>query len=187
LTNEQKQPSNPMVKGMEGLILIVLGGILLFSEVLRNIPETERTVIGFVSIFDLLQLFLRVGIVYVLIDRYNVFLLMLAQFLRSKYKLYSDIKSSMGIVFNALNLALVYFIYKLIVPGLMTFLMSAGFYQGWYLTLANIVFILAGVIFVKKLWDFTRLSLAEGMGTESLTVKQKMVQADTELAKEKDK
>ena len=44
--------------------------------------------------------------------------------------------------------------------------MSAGFYQGWYLTLANVVFILAGAIFVKKLWDFTRLSLAEGLGKD---------------------
>jgi hypothetical protein len=156
-----KKETNPKVQAIEGIVLLGIGSIILFTGVLKYIPEMDRFITNGATIFDLLQVFLRICLVFILVNRYTPIVLLLSQVLKEKINFFNEYKTSLSIFVNSLNLILLVFIYKLLVSPIMGFLMAADMYQQWFLTVANMIFIVAGAVFVYRIWEAIRGTISE--------------------------
>jgi hypothetical protein len=143
-------------KGIEGFVLIVAGIIVVLTKALRYIPEVGRILFGSLSIYLLLDMFLKIAIIIVIVKYFDYL-----AYLFNSYLLTSSNtkKTELGgeLIKAILRFILLIVFYWLIMPSLKAVIMMTGMIEPWVITLINVAVILVGIKLLAQIWEKTKI------------------------------
>lgn len=139
-------------RGIEGAVLLAILWVVVMSGVCRYIPEVGRHVAGDLTVLQLLDLALRIGIVAAFVVYYRSLVALLNDaFLAGIVKPHARAAATTAIaaVFHFLLLVAAY---GLVVPATRSLLATANVNYGWLITTLNVAFIAVGIKFILDMW-----------------------------------
>lgn len=143
---------NNKAKGIEGGVLLAILWVVVMSRVCRYIPEVGRHVSGELTILDLLDLALRIGIVAAFAAYYRSIMVLLNETMLEGIASARRKAAATTLIAATFHFLLLVAAYALTVPTAKSLLTTAEINHGWIITTLNVAFIVVGAKFIVDLW-----------------------------------
>jgi hypothetical protein len=136
----------------EGFSLIAIGVFAILFHVLKLIPESDTIVFRSLSLFDLLQMGLKMVVVILFWQHYKIFIQQISQFYSLGYEIYPETKSDLNFFISFVHFFSLAFVYELFVPGLKYFFSKFNDDLFFIIVILECLFTLIGILLLIKTW-----------------------------------
>jgi hypothetical protein len=155
---------------VEGFSLIAFSVFVLLFHLLSIVPESETVVFSTISVFDILQMGLKIVVLILFWVYYKRIIRQVSFFYSHNLEVYPETKSDFNFFLSIIHFFTVVFIYELLVPGLKYVFSKSGENLFFVIAALDVLFVFLGILLLVRVWKAYQAFVAD-ISTEKKTPK----------------